>query len=84
MSFINSSRFISESETYARRSQATTGVFLFFYAASAGGNLLLGSADPSGKQWMVSDIIGTCVLVSLFVMAPLAVIAWVRPSEQES
>lgn len=68
---------------------------VLFYAASAGGNLLLGIptatttpiptlvADPSGKQWMVSDIIGTCVLVSLFVMAPLAVMAWVRLSEQD-
>lgn len=69
---------------------------VLFYAASACGNLLLAIptattipiptsvADASGKQWMVSDIIGTCVLVSLFVMGPLALMAWVRLSEQES
>jgi uncharacterized membrane protein len=55
------------------------------YAASAGGNLLLAIpgtsfavTDAAGRQWMASDVIGVCALVSLFVMMPFAFLAWVR------
>lgn len=34
--------------------------------------------DPTGRHWFTSDILAACVLVSVFVMAPWAVIAWVR------
>jgi uncharacterized membrane protein len=65
---------------------------VLFYGASAAGNVLLAipSATPSvftdlsGRQWEVSDIIGACVLVSVFVMGAFTLLAWMRisvPSE---
>jgi len=59
---------------------------VLFYGASAAENLLL--AIPSstatavtGSNWMNSDIIGVCVLVSFFVMGPFTLIAWIRLAE---
>jgi Carotenoid biosynthesis protein len=57
---------------------------ILFYGASAAGNLLLAVSpwipktvtDASGKRWMGSDILGACVLVSVFVMGTFALIAW--------
>jgi len=59
---------------------------VLFYAAVAAGNVLqilprFGPSvvsDPTGVQWRVSDITGTCALVSIFVMGAFAVLAWVR------
>jgi len=63
---------------------------LVLYAASAAGNLLLvlpqaGPAvvtDPTGVQWRVSDITGTCALVSIFTMGAFALLASVRLNDQ--
>jgi len=60
------------------------------YGLVAGGNLLLavpsavpGSwpktiTDAAGRSWRMSDVIGACVLASVLVMMPLALVAWVR------
>jgi putative membrane protein len=61
---------------------------VLFYGVSAAGNLLIAAepampavvTDPSGRQWMASDIIGACVLVSTFVMGAFTLIAWARLS----
>jgi putative membrane protein len=57
-----------------------------FYAASAGGNLLLlipspnpaVVTDPSGTMWRVADITAATALVSLFVMGAFVVMAVVQ------
>jgi hypothetical protein len=59
---------------------------LLFYAISAAGNLLLVVprpgpsvvSDPTGKQWNVSDITGTCALVIIFTMGAFLLLAWSR------
>jgi len=58
---------------------------ILFYGVSAAGNLLLAIprtsyaiTDALGKQWMSSDIVGACILISLFVMMPFASLAWIR------
>ncbi len=63
---------------------------VLLYGLVAGGNLLLAvpSAVPSsrpkaftdagGRQWLTSDVTGICLVVSIFVMAPFAVVAWAR------
>ena len=71
--------------------QLTRGYWLpaiLLYAACALGNPLLlklpappVAADPTGKQWLTADILDGCVLVSLLVMTPLALLAWVRMHE---
>jgi uncharacterized membrane protein len=61
---------------------------ILFYAASAAGNLLviapvsLGGvfADAAGKHWMIPDILLASSVVSIFLMMPLSVIAWVKAS----
>jgi uncharacterized membrane protein len=65
---------------------------LVFYGVSAAGNFLLiiprpglsVVSDATGKQWNVSDITGTCVLVTLFTMVAFALLAWIRLSDQKS
>jgi uncharacterized membrane protein len=65
---------------------------VLFYAVSAAGNILLVIpqagvsvvSDPTGAQWRVSDITGTCALVSIFVMGAFALLAWVRLTDQMS
>ena len=37
--------------------------------------------DASGKQWLTADILGSCVLMSLLLMAPFALLAWLRVRE---
>jgi len=59
---------------------------ILFYAASAAGNLLvvapvsLGAVfvDPAGKQWVIADILWASRLVSMLLMMPLALLAWVK------
>lgn len=63
-----------------------------FYALSALGNLLvtapssLGSVfvDSTGKQWSISSILMTSRLVSIFLMFPLSLSAWVMASRVRS
>jgi len=65
---------------------------VLFYAISAAGNVLLVIpqagisvvSDPTGVQWRVSDITGTCALVSIFVMGAFALMAWTRLPDQMS
>lgn len=63
---------------------------VLFYTVSAGSNLLFAVpafratqrptavTDATGHLWMISDILAACVLISLFVMVPFALMAWVR------
>ncbi|WP_353064882.1 carotenoid biosynthesis protein [Tunturibacter psychrotolerans] len=59
---------------------------VLFYAAAAIGNILLiaqpgtpaAITDPSGRQWLTSDILRANVLVSVFVMGGFALIAWIQ------
>jgi uncharacterized membrane protein len=65
---------------------------VLFYAASAAGNILLVIpraglsvvSDPTGAQWKVSDITGTCAFVSIFTMGAFALLAWARLAGQKS
>jgi uncharacterized membrane protein len=65
---------------------------VLFYAVSAAGNILpaIPSAgfsvvsDPTGAQWRVSNITGTCALTSIFTMGAFAVQAWVSLSDQKA
>jgi putative membrane protein len=67
-------------------------VAVLLYAVSAAGNILLALplagptvvSDPTGVQWRVSDITGTCALVSIFTMGAFAVLVWVRLAEQKA
>lgn len=63
---------------------------VIMYGLVAAGNLLLAIpssvpqsfprliTDAAGRQWFTSDIVGVAILVSLFLMAPFAIIAWAR------
>ncbi len=63
---------------------------LLMYGITAAGNLLLAIpsavpplfpktiTDAAGRHWFTSDVIGACILVTVFVMAPFALVAWVR------
>jgi RHS repeat-associated protein len=65
---------------------------ILFYAVCGLGNVLILKqpvpsrvvTDGAGKQWLTADILGNCVLVSLLVMAPLALLAWLRVRERLS
>jgi uncharacterized membrane protein len=65
---------------------------LLFYAISAAGNLLLAIprpgrsvvSDPTGMRWRVSDITGTCALVTIFTMGVFALLAWARLKDDKS
>ncbi|MGB6160464.1 MAG: carotenoid biosynthesis protein [Acidobacteriaceae bacterium] len=60
------------------------------YGLVAAGNLLLvvpsaipagfpaTITDAAGRRWLTSDVVGNCVVISIFVMGPFAVIAWAR------
>jgi uncharacterized membrane protein len=64
---------------------------VLFYGICAAGNLLIIRlpmappvvTDPSGRQWMTMSILGACMLMSLFVMGPIALLAWLRLKERE-
>jgi putative membrane protein len=63
---------------------------VLMYGITATGNLLLAIpsavpatypamiTDPAGRHWLTSDIVCSCLLVSILVMGPFALIAWVR------
>ncbi|HEV2991373.1 MAG TPA: carotenoid biosynthesis protein [Candidatus Angelobacter sp.] len=61
---------------------------ILLYALSAAGNLFvvapasLGDVfvDATGKRWLISSILWACRLISVFVMLPLGLLAWVRAS----
>ena len=61
---------------------------ILFYAASAAGNLLvvaplsLGGVfvDAAGKQWTIPGILWASRLVSILLMMPLSLMAWVKAS----
>jgi uncharacterized membrane protein len=61
---------------------------ILFYAASAAGNLLVVAplsqggvfVDAAGKHWAIPDILWASRLVSIFLMMPLSLIAWVKAS----
>ncbi len=65
---------------------------ILFYAVSAAGNLLVAVpwsmprfiTDISGRVWQVSGILWATRLVSVFVMLPFAVIAWVVTADNGS
>lgn len=64
------------------------------YGMVAAGNLLLAVpsavpaswpktiVDAAGRRWFIHDAIGACVLISVFVMAPFATIAWIRAGSE--
>jgi uncharacterized membrane protein len=62
------------------------------YGVCATGNLLIfkaglfptGVTDASGRHWITTDILVACALISVLVMAPMAVLAWHRTQEVES
>jgi putative membrane protein len=57
---------------------------ILLYAVCALGNILMFKlpvappvvTDASGKPWLTAHILGACVLVSLLVMMPFALLAW--------
>jgi uncharacterized membrane protein len=61
---------------------------ILFYAASAAGNLLVVAppsmgghfADAAGKQWAIPGILWASRLVSILLMMPLSLMAWVKAS----
>ena len=62
---------------------------ILFYAASAAGNLLVVAppsmgghfVDAAGKQWAISGILWASRLVSILLVVPLSLMAWVKASE---
>jgi putative membrane protein len=62
---------------------------ILFYALTALGNLLMMAplsaggvfVDATGRRWMISHILWTSHLVSIFLMVPLSLIAWFRVSK---
>jgi putative membrane protein len=67
-------------------------VVILFYGVCAGGNLLVfrpglfpvTATDATGRIWMAKDILIASVMVSLLVMMPLALLAWLRLNAQEA
>jgi uncharacterized membrane protein len=61
---------------------------IVFYAASAAGNLLVVApqsmgghfVDAAGKQWAIPGIVWASRLVSILLMMPLSLMAWVKAS----
>ena len=65
---------------------------VLLYAVCAGSNLLFALpafrptrrpavfTDGAGHSWRMSDILAACVVISLFVMIPFALMAWVSAS----
>ncbi|HEY6467177.1 MAG TPA: carotenoid biosynthesis protein [Candidatus Acidoferrales bacterium] len=59
---------------------------ILFYATSAAGNLLVAApaslgavfVDAAGRYWMIAGILRASRLVSIFLMIPLSLIAWVK------
>jgi uncharacterized membrane protein len=63
---------------------------ILLYATCALGNLLILKlpmahpvvTDATGKQWLTDDILGGCTLMSLLLMVPFALLAWLRLMEK--
>lgn len=63
---------------------------ILLYATCALGNLLILRlpmappvvTDATGKQWLTRDILGGCTLLSLLLMVPFALLAWLRLMEK--
>jgi putative membrane protein len=63
---------------------------ILFYATCALGNLLILRlpmappvvTDATGKPWLTGDILGGCMLMSLLLMVPFALLAWLRLMEK--
>jgi len=67
---------------------------VLMYGMVAIGNLLLAApsavprswpetiTDAAGRRWLMHDVIDACVLVSVMVMMPFAVIAWMRAGSE--
>lgn len=63
---------------------------ILMYGICAGGNLLIRSlpstpavvTDASGRQWRVDDALAICRLISVLVMAPMALLAWLQTNER--
>jgi uncharacterized membrane protein len=63
---------------------------ILIYAVCALGNLLILKlpmappvvTDAAGKRWLTADILASCVLVSLLVMVPFALLAWLKARER--
>jgi uncharacterized membrane protein len=63
---------------------------ILIYAVCALGNTLLLElpmapsvvTDAAGQQWLTADILRCCLLVSLLVMAPLSLLAWLKARER--
>jgi hypothetical protein len=59
---------------------------ILFYAVCGLGNALILKlpmappvvTDAAGKRWLTADILNNCVLVSLLMMVPLALLAWLK------
>lgn len=66
---------------------------VLLYGLVAAGNVLLAMpsavpasfprviTDAAGRQWQTGDITGICLVVSVLMMAPLALVAWVRAGD---
>ncbi|HEY1896559.1 MAG TPA: carotenoid biosynthesis protein [Terracidiphilus sp.] len=62
------------------------------YGVCALGNLLIFKAglfptavtDATGRHWITMDILVACVVISVLVMTPMALLAWHRLSAQET
>jgi len=66
---------------------------VLMYGIAALGNLLLAVpsalpplvpatiADAAGRHWPTSDAVEACILMSLLVMLPFALLAWVRAAD---
>jgi putative membrane protein len=65
---------------------------ILIYAICGSGNLLIVALpmapplvrDATGHAWMTKDLVETCALMSLLVMLPMALLAWLRVVEDES
>lgn len=63
---------------------------ILLYATCALGNLLILRlpmappvvTDATGKPWLTGDILGGCMLMSLLLMVPFALLAWLRLMEK--
>ena len=79
------------SPNWGARSRGYWYQAVIFYAVFAAGNLLelipraglSVVSDATGRQWQVSDITGSCAMVTVFTMGAFALIAWVRVMDQK-
>lgn len=73
----------------APRTQTFWCTAILLYATCAVGNPLILRVpmappvvtDATGKQWLTADILGACTLMSLLLMTPIALLAWLRLRE---